>query len=87
MTEHARTTASEVHALLLEAHPEADNVKLTRAAHLAEAAGAPGDRHQMQTFVAIRNLRTAIENGAGAAEREPLLMHAVRVAEQWVLAA
>lgn len=87
MTEHSRTTASEVHALLLEAHPEVDNVNLTKAAHLAEAASVPGDRHQMETFVAIRNLRTATDNGAGIAELEPLLAHAVRVAEQWVLVA
>jgi hypothetical protein len=51
MMEHARTTASEVHALLLEAHPEADNVNQAKAAHLAESAGEP--RNRMELFVAF----------------------------------
>jgi hypothetical protein len=73
-------------ALLLEAHPEADNVNLAKAAHLAESAGEPRNRLQMELFVAIRNLRTAIENGASAVELESLLLHAINVAEQWVTA-
>jgi hypothetical protein len=74
-------------AVLLEAHPEADNVNLAEAAHLAETAGVPSDDLQLETFVAIRNVRTAIDNGAGGAELEPLLMHAVRVAQHWATTA
>jgi hypothetical protein len=87
MTGHARSTAREVHELLVEARPEANNVNLVKAAHLAEAAGTPGDRFQMETFVAIRNIETAIESGSGAAELKSLLKHAVKVAEHWATAA
>ena len=86
LTEHSRTTAGEVHALLLEAHPETNNDKLAKAAHLAETRGMPRDPRQLETFVAIRNLRTALENGEGAAELESLLLHAISTAEQWVIA-
>jgi GMP synthase PP-ATPase subunit len=79
-------TASEVHALLLEAHPEVNNDNLAKAAHLAEATGVPHDHRQLETFVAIRNLRTVIESGAGATELETLLLHAISTAEQWVIA-
>jgi hypothetical protein len=46
-----------------------------KAAHQAEAAGVPGDRFEMETFVAIRNIETA--NGSSAAELESLLKHAI----------
>ena len=83
MTGHARSTAREVHELLIEARPEANNVNLAEASHLAETAGMPSDVLQLETFVAIRNVRTAIDNGASGGELGPLLMHAVKVAEQW----
>jgi hypothetical protein len=86
MTEHANSIARQVHAFLLEALPEANNVDLIKAAHLTEAAGVPGDHFQMETFVDIRNFETAIENGAGASELEPLLMRAIGVALRWVTA-
>jgi hypothetical protein len=86
MTEHAKSVAREVHALLLEARPEAHDVNLVKAAHLAEATGEPNDHLQLETFVAIRNLETAIENGTSAAELEPLLMHAIDVALRWTAA-
>jgi hypothetical protein len=73
VTDHANSTAREVHALLLEAHPEAYNVNLAKAAHLTEAGD---DQFQLDTLVAIRNLQKAIENGASSAERESLLLHA-----------
>jgi hypothetical protein len=38
---------------------------------------------QMQTFVAIRNIESAIENGSNAAELKPLLTHAIDVALRW----
>ena len=82
-----RKTARKVLDLLLEAHPEASNVNLAEAAHLAEAAGAPRDDLQLETFVAIRRVRTAIDNGASGAELGPLLMHAVKVAEHWATTA
>jgi hypothetical protein len=84
MTDHSKTTAKDVHGLLLEAHPEVNNINLEKAAHVAEVAGDPRDRLQLETFVAIRNLRTKIEGGASAAEAESLLLHAVDVAERWV---
>jgi hypothetical protein len=58
-----RETARKVHTLLLEAHPEAGNVNLAEASHLAETAGVPSDDLQLETFVAIRNVRRAIDNG------------------------
>jgi hypothetical protein len=51
-----RETARKVHTLLLEAHPEASNVDLAEAPHLAETAGVPCDDLQLETFVAIRNV-------------------------------
>ena len=84
MTGHSKPTAHDVHKLLLEADPHADDVNLVKAAHVAETTGVPRDHLQLETFVAIRNLRTAIENGASAAEAEALLLHAVDVAERWV---
>lgn len=57
MTEHSRTAARDVHALLLEAHPQVNNDNLAKAAHLAEATGVARDHRQLETFVAIRNLR------------------------------
>ncbi len=82
-----RKTARKVLELLFEAHPEASDVNLAAAAHLAEAAGAPRDDLQLETFVAIRNVRTAVDNGASGAELGPLLMHAIEVAERWVTTA
>jgi hypothetical protein len=87
MTQHSKAIAHEVHELLLAASPETDNVNLIKAAHLAETAGVPRERFQLNTFVAIRNLRTAIENGASAAELEPLLLHAISLAAQWATVA
>jgi hypothetical protein len=86
MTEHAKSIAREVHALLADAHPQTNDVNLLKAAHLAEAAGAPGDRLQMQTFISIRNIETAIQNGASAAELERLLLRACDVALRWMTA-
>jgi hypothetical protein len=59
---------------------------LAKAAHLAETDGNPSDHFQLDTFVAIRNLETAIENGASAAEREPLLLNAISIALKWATA-
>jgi hypothetical protein len=86
MAGHARSIATEVHALLIEAHPQSKNVNLIKAAHLAEASGEPGDPLQLETFVAIRNIQIAIDNGAGSAETGPLLLHAIDVALRWASA-
>jgi hypothetical protein len=82
----AKTIARQVHMLLLAARPEANDANLVKAAHLAEAAGEPGNHLQLETFVAIRNIETAIENGASAAELESLLMHAIDMALRWITA-
>lgn len=76
-----RKSARKVLELLLEARPEASNV------NLAEAAGAPREDLQLEAFVAIRNVRTAIDNGASGAELGPLPMHAAKVAEHWATTA
>jgi hypothetical protein len=86
VTDHANSSAREVHALLLEAHPEAHNVNLAKAAHLAETAGDHTDQFQLDTLVAIREPQTAIENGASSAERGPLLLHATSFALKWATA-
>jgi hypothetical protein len=86
MAEHAQKIGHEVHALLLEARPEPGNVNLAKGAHLAETTGLPREDLQFKTFVAIKNVQTAIENGASAAEGEQLLMHAVSVAARWATA-
>jgi hypothetical protein len=70
MTDHSKTTAKDVHGLLLEAHPEVNNINLEEAPHVAEIAGDPRDRLRLETFVAIRNLRTAIDDGTSATEVE-----------------
>jgi hypothetical protein len=74
-----------VQGLLLEAHPEANNINLVTAARVAEATGKPRNHRQMETFAAIRDLRTAIEGGAAADEAESLLLYAIKVAENWAL--
>lgn len=84
MANDVKSTADQVHDLLLEAHPHSDDDKLLEAGHLAETAGVPRNQLQLETFVAIRNLRTAIEQDASAAEAESLLLHAIDVAERWV---
>jgi hypothetical protein len=86
MKKDAQKTGHDVHVLLLEARPEPGNVNLAKAAHLAETTGLPSDDLQSKTFVAIKNVQTAIENGASAAEGEQLLMQAVSVAAHWATA-
>ena len=83
MTESVKTAAHEVHELLLEARPERKNENLAKAIHLAETASTPRDHFQLETFVAIRNLRTGLECGASAAEAEALLLHAIETANRW----
>lgn len=85
MADQLKTPANEVHGLLLEAHPEANNINLVTAARVAETTGKPRNHFRMETFVAIRNLRTAIEGGAAADEAESLLLYAIKVAENWAL--
>lgn len=86
MIDHSETTAREVHALLLDARPEADNANLAEAAHLAETAGNPRDPFQMKAFVAIQGVRTAIESGTSAAEAQSLLLDAIASALHWATA-
>jgi hypothetical protein len=86
MAEQTKKAGHEVHELLLDARPEAGDVNLAKAAHLAEATGAPREDLQFKTFIAIKNIQTAIESGASAAEAEHLLMHAVGVASHWATA-
>jgi hypothetical protein len=84
MAESVKTRAHEVHELLLEARPERKDVNIAKAAQLAETAATPRDHFQLETFVAIRNLRTAIESGASAADAEALLLLAIEATDRWV---
>ena len=77
-------TAHKVHDFLLEAHPQRKNDNLAKAAQLAETANTPRDHFQLETFVAIRNLRTAIQSGESGANLEALLLHAIEAADRWV---
>jgi hypothetical protein len=67
-----------VHELLLSARPERDNADLIKAAQLAQ--NSPSG---LQTLLAIRKPRAAIENRASADEREQLLLMGIRRAEAW----
>ena len=84
-------TAREVHALLSSAHPHPGEIDLAKAAELASPATKitlrGHDNVQERTFLAIQKAKEAIDNGAGAAEGEELLLDAVRIAEQWVRSA
>jgi len=78
MSKHTTSTAQEVHALLLDAHPEARDANFKKAANLASKGHAP-----QETLTAIQNLQDALADGADAAKAESLLRHATSLALKW----
>jgi hypothetical protein len=79
--------AREVHELLLEAHPQADDVNLARATELTLSPDViPHNDFKANVFLSIQRLRKAIADGADAGEAEDLLLDAISAADQWVRA-
>ena len=87
MVSPAKPVATEVHELLLEARPQADDLNLARAAEMASSfnATAPDDL-RVKVAVAIQRLHGAIADGAAANEAEDLLLKAISAAEHWTRA-
>jgi hypothetical protein len=77
--------ASEVHQLLLEARPQADDANLARAAEITSSPDLIAhDGFRASVFEAIQRLQNAIADGASASEGEDLLLDAISAAEHWV---
>jgi hypothetical protein len=83
-----KQAASEVHGLLLEAHPHADDANLARAAEITSSSEMIAhDDFRANVFLTIQRLQKAIADGASASEAEDLLLDAISAAERWVRAA
>jgi hypothetical protein len=86
MASAEKQTAQEVHELLLEAHPQSDDVNLARAAKVTSAPDAfAKDEFRANVVLAIQRLRKAIADGASANEAEELLLDAIGAAQRWVV--
>lgn len=59
-------------------------ILLTGGTKEAAAARYRRSSGALETFVAIRNLRTAIESTASGAEVEALLLRAIEAANRWI---
>ena len=90
MTDDEHAIAHQVHALLLEAHPQPTDLHLPRAFELASggpSGTAPSrDDFRATTSFAIRKAREAIVAGASADQGQKLLLEAIRAAAHWVKA-
>ena len=88
MFDDQRSIASQVHELLLSAHPQTADVNLAKAADLISTEiNAPvqtPDDLRAAAFLVIQNLRQAMTEGASAAEGEKLLLEAINTAAHWV---
>lgn len=84
MTDQEKSTAHEVHTLLLSAHPHSGDAELRKAEKLAALSGEPRDDLRSETLLAIQTVRKATAEGASGVEGEQLLLGAIRAAEQWV---
>ena len=85
MVGQEKLIASEVHGLLLEARPQADDANLARAAELTSCPDLIAhDELRTKVFQAIQRLQNAIADGAGASEAEDQLLDAISAAEHWV---
>jgi hypothetical protein len=85
MASQEKLVASEVHELLLEARPQADDENLAWAAEITSSPDLIAhDDGRASVFLAIQRLRKAIADGASASEREDLLLDAISAAEHWV---
>jgi len=88
MTSAENRIALEVHELLLNARPHADDDDLARAAELSKIDDphptSPRDNVRAAVSVAIWKLQECIESGASAADLERLLLDAIEAAERCV---
>jgi hypothetical protein len=85
MVSPEKLVASEVHELLLEARPQADDGNLARAAEIISSPDVIAhDGFRADVFLAIQRLRKAISDGASASEAEDLLLDAISAGERWV---
>jgi hypothetical protein len=85
MVSPEKLVASEVHKLLLEARPQADDANLVRAAEITSSPDLIAhDKFRANVFLAIQHLQKAIADGAGANEAEDLLLDGISAAERWV---
>ena len=85
MVSPERIVASEVHGLLLEARPQADDKNLARATVITSSPDLIAhDNFRANVFLAIQRLQKAIADGASASEAEDLLLDAISAAEHWV---
>ena len=85
MVSPEKLVASEVHELLLEARPQADDENLARAAEITSSPDViTHDGFRADVFFAIQQLRKAISDGASASEAEDLLLDAISAGERWV---
>jgi hypothetical protein len=81
-----KLVAREVHELLLEARPQADDASLARAAEITSSPDVIAhDDFRANVFRAIERLQKAIADGAGASEAENLLLDAISAAKQWAV--
>lgn len=85
MASPEKLIASEVHGLLLETRPQADDANLARAAEITSSPDIIAhDDFRADVFLAIQRLQKAIADGASASEAEDLLLDAISAAECWV---
>jgi hypothetical protein len=84
MVSPEKLIASEVHQLLLEARPQADDANLMRASETSSPGLIASDGFRARVFQAIQRLQNAITGGASAGEAEDLLLDAMSAAEHWV---
>lgn len=85
MVSPEKLVASEVHELLLEARPQADDTNLARAAEITSSPDLIAHNDgRANVFMTIQLLRKAIGDGASASEAEDLLLDAISAAEHWV---
>jgi hypothetical protein len=84
MVSPEKLVAQEVHGLLLEARPQADDKNLARVAEIISSPDliARND-FRAAVFLAIQRLQKAIADGASASEAEDQLLDAIREAEHW----
>jgi len=84
MVSPEKLIAGEVHELLLQARPQADDANLARAAEITSSPELIGhDDLRADVFLAIRRLQKTIADGASASEAEDLLLDAISAAEHW----
>ena len=81
MTDDDGAQARMVHALLIEALPHRTDENLKKAADLLVEGRC--NQEQKATLLAVQTAIAAIENGAGAAEGQSLLIQATRKAASW----